>query len=108
MKFFNLKLPVLVASLFFMSLLSCKNNSTNQNEQTFTAEEAAVPADSVYMGLDREILKRLAVDQIPADFPQHVEGETKAEFRHRGILWAKENRDLVTPKFRAKLDNYQE
>lgn len=107
-KCFRVKLSALVAGVFFMSLFSCKNDSTQQKKQSATSEERTMPADSIYMGLDDEILKRSTVDEIPADFPKHIKGETKQEFQRRGMIWAKKHLDLVAPEFLDKVRNFKE
>jgi hypothetical protein len=52
-----------------------------------------------YMGKKLEILKRLSVSEIPADFPKYKEGTSAGEYKKQMKAWGKLNQNLVKQEY---------
>ncbi|PCI96747.1 MAG: hypothetical protein COB15_09165 [Flavobacteriales bacterium] len=55
-----------------------------------------------YMGKKEEILKRLTVTDVPADFPKYKEGTPAGEYKKQMKTWGEANQSLIKEAFKKK------
>ena len=111
-----MKIKLLFVALFFMATTVSFGQATEVNP---TREEVLDKRKIVhaknkqnelpvlnttdgYMGKKSEILKRLSVSEIPADFPKYKEGTSVGEYKKQMKAWSKQNQDLVKEEFKKK------
>ena len=108
------KLLLTVACFFLLNVGFAQNNSsTNDEKQKIEARNAALSSKDKairpvgkdeYMGKQKEILAKLNVKEIPADFPKYKEGMAVEDYKKMMKLWMKNNKDLLNPEFKKKME----
>jgi hypothetical protein len=83
-----------------------KKEVLNRRESTIAKnKENSLPVLNTtdgYMGKKEEVLKRLAISEIPADFPRYKEGTPAGEYKKLMRAWGKLNQDLIKEEYRKK------
>ena len=111
----KVKQLLFAASFFIFSAVSFgqSTESKSAKEDKLNSREIAVEkkkANSLpvlnttdgYMGKKSEILKRLTVTEIPADFPKYKEGTLAGDYKKKMRAWKKNNLNLLKEEYKKK------